>query len=237
MKATHLQVLAVILVVVGGLYAAFTSLAPPPRETAPAVTVASRSHATPSGGGQPVERSPRHGTEMDGATVTKLAEELSRLRTEVARLREQVQYQSATAATAAVSGDEDSSGKEPPRTEEDMERLTQVREYEDLQRQTTTDAQFQAEQVDRQWASTTTNLLTQVLENEDLAGTEAVDMDCRMTTCRLTLHHADEAAASQFELVFPMQVADALPQATSFRHPQADGRIDTVLYLNRKGYE
>jgi hypothetical protein len=234
MKATHLHVLAVSVVVVGGLYAAFTDLTPQPREPAPAGTVARRPQASPPGGEPLVERSSQGGKETEEGAVTKLAEELSRLRTEVARLRDHVQQLAATAATAAVSSEEDAGGQEPPRTAEDMERLTQAQAYEDRQRQATTDAQFHAEGVDRQWAATTTDLLTQTLEREDLAGTEAVDTDCRRSTCRLTLSHDDEAAASQFDLIFPMQVAEALPQATSFRQLLADGRIATVLYLVRQ---
>lgn len=118
-----------------------------------------------------------------------------------------------------------------------MERLTQDQEREDRERIALLDSRFQAESIDTHWASDISDLLTRVLASEELGQTDVLGMDSRTSLCWLNVTHANAEASSQFELLFSTQMAEALPQVTYSHHRLADGRINTVLYLARHGYD
>lgn len=256
MKASPLLVMVMSVVTLGGiLYAAFAFRATP---HVPPVAVASSSQANAREGGHARELATlRHDFERLRAELhawrstdadarrrrtagdtenppQKLVDELSHLQAEVATLRTHVRKTAAIATPTAVGSDDASTT--PLRTVADMATLTQAQEQRDREHLAFLDTAMQAEGVDTHWAFDTTELLTGVLESEELAAMAVHDLECRTTVCRLEVEYDNTQAMDQFALLFPMQVGEALPQLTFFHQQLADGRSHTVIYLARQGH-
>jgi hypothetical protein len=176
----------------------------------------------------------RHADSDPGQLPTKLGDELRRLRAEVATLRTAVQQTAAMATTPA--GHREKTAKPLSRSVDDMAARMQAREQRDHEQRPALDTYMDAEGVDTQWSVDTTGVLTQVLASATLAATTVQDIECRTTVCRLAVEHEDRLALDQFALMFPLQVAEGLPQLTYFHDQEEDGRIHTVVYLTRQGH-
>ena len=89
---------------------------------------------------------------------------------------------------------------------------------------------FQREPHATPWATATAEVIAQALARAELQLTHVVDMECRATlSVSLSLSHADLQAATDFTLLFPMELGEVLPQmllrpaaAQRREHPYGD---------------
>lgn len=248
MKTSHLLVILGCLAAVGcGLYVAFTYLASPVAMS-PAGHVASRPQGYDHGGGDRVELSALrrdidqiraemqdwHGVDAGAGTrLQEFADTLRRLQHDVAELHNRMQQRAPMAEAAAKNRDDTPAASSL--TEDNPETRSEEQEQRDRARQAMVETHFQAETVDSQWSADTSDLIGQILEHEDLIHTDVFGVDCRARTCRLEVEHADTEAASQFELLFPLEMAEVLPQMQFYQQQLEDGHVNTVLYLTREG--
>lgn len=248
MKATHLLVIAFGLATLGGGLAATLDLSatspepPAPRATAAAATGTddhedghARDHAALRQEIASLRAELRAGKDEDrGASTSE--DELSALKQELAALREQVaMIAGANGNPAAVAGDGDDDFA--PMTEEEMALAEEDDAYDEEDRRRGLDAFLGAQSIDTTWSQDAALAVTEASDSEELAGSIVDGVECRSSLCRVEVSHADAEAAGQFELLFPMQVADALPQIRYFTEQLGDGRSITVMYLAREGYE
>lgn len=179
--------------------------------------------------------------------ITTLAtryEDFDHLREEIATLREQITDVSNQAATAASSHRYDSvnnpatagdSAAFMPANEYDMEAIAQEQEYQDLERIRHLEARFQAEPVDSTWSYTTTDTIVQAFQSENSSSSNLLGAECRSDLCRVQVDHADPEAINEFELWFPIMMADVLPYMTLHHEHHGNGRVTSTLYLGREG--
>lgn len=176
---------------------------------------------------------------LKGATAgtNALHTELNKLKAELASLRGRLEdtggaddhYHSAINQGASLDS--------PPLTEEDMNAQAQQQREKDLMRMELINTVFQAEPIDQQWSFDATHVITQALESAEARQTDLSRLECRSTMCLVEANHGDAAAADDFALKFPMQVAQALPEITYYYQPLDDGSVNVLMYLARSGYE
>lgn len=241
MKATHLLVIAVGLATLGGGLAATLDLSatnpePPAIGTDDHEDEHAEDHAALRQEIASLRAELRAGKDEDrGASTSE--DELSALKQELAALREQVAMiagANGNPAAVAGDGDEDDFG---PMTEEDMAPAEEDEAYDEEDRRRGLDTFLGAQSIDTAWSQDAALAVTEAADREELAGSIVDGVECRSSLCRVEVSHADAEAAGQFELLFPMQVADALPQIRYFTEQLGDGRSVTVMYLAREGYE
>lgn len=179
------------------------------------------------------------------ATLKQTSTDSSRLQQEIVKLKEEVVALQRRVESSPMKAEHHSnmenvtnnSSASAQLTEQDMIAAAEEEDYEYRKRMEITESVFLSEKVDPQWSTKTSGLITQYLENGEQLKTSLENVDCRATLCRVTVNHQDAAVAEEFQLQFPMQMAEALPQINYLYEQQADGSIGMVMYLARDGYD
>lgn len=166
-----------------------------------------------------------------------LQKEFFRLKEEVAALHQKVGNTSAMSEYYNNTEDVADSPGEMVLTEQDIVAATQRQAYEDRKQMEVIDSVFMSENIDYQWSAQTSDLIAQNLENSEQIKTDLESLECRATLCRVEVNHHDASIAEEFELQFPLQVGEALPQINYLYEPQDDGSVSVVMYLARDGYD
>lgn len=157
--------------------------------------------------------------------------ELTDLKQEVATLREQWQE------TAARQQQDDSNGQADVWFAEDLDLMEEEQTYTHAQTINRLDDTLQAEAIDNQWSTETTDLILQALDTENLVNTGLVGSECRSSLCRVEVSHDNEMDFEEFQLWFALEVGEVLPMATMDQQIHEDGSVSSVLYLAREGFD
>ena len=182
-------------------------------------------------------RSDRSEIQEVNAKTDRLNGELKRLRRELAFLRERLEALSAEnrsgddSVESAGPSAPDQSPADPLQL--DPEKLAS----QELERMTTMDRFFQEEATDEQWSRDVTRMVTEVFQDMDASHTALSRVQCRSTLCLVEVEHSDAEAAEEFALYFPIDVGEALPQASYYTENFDDGSSRVTMYFARDGYE
>lgn len=168
---------------------------------------------------------------------SRLQQEILKLKKEVVALQERVKNSPTKDEHHSKIENVSDSSASAQLTEEDMIAAAEESDYEYRKRMEIMESVFLSENIDPQWSTKTSGLITQHLEKGEQTKTNLEDVDCRATLCRVAVNHQDAAVAEEFQLQFPMQMAEALPQINYLYEQQADGSVSMVMYLARDGYD
>lgn len=141
------------------------------------------------------------------ARATRTAVEISELRRELARLRDE-------AAVPSVAADEVEVGDLDERR---RERLAD------------TEATFWREPEDRSWSDKATAAVLDALDTPDTDALEVLDLACRARTCRIELA-AIAGEATTMLPVFLSRLGQTLPNVTAAEVENPDGTHGTVIF-------
>ena len=199
--------------------------------------------------GQPAVPS-RNENDQVLAAITALRQEMGRLggkvtglSAEVARIERQGR-QDKTSAVADAQAEDDTPQDETaqgPRAAAEANRQTE--RFLD-----TVEANFQAEKLDTKWASEVSGTIVQAFAEGDegnsgagaadmeetLAGSSLDKVECRSTSCRLEVSHADPEAFETFVHGLASKLGGQLPLVTIRPVNSPGGGLATVVYLSRK---
>jgi hypothetical protein len=244
MKLSHPLVMTGILVAIGGgLYAAISNMR--------TMETVDYDRYPDSGGEESRALSAlKEDLQLLKAQVGNLRSEIAtvdrhgdfvRLRDEISVLKKQTKDVSSDDATIEYGHaynpvNSHESTKFMPANEHDMEAIAQEQEYQDLERLQHLETSFQAESIDSNWSYATTDTIVGAFQNENISKSGLRGAECRSTLCRIQVNHPDPEAANEFELWFPMMMAEVLPQLTIHQEHHVDGRVTSTLYLAREGY-
>ncbi|EDZ66862.1 hypothetical protein NOC27_189 [Nitrosococcus oceani AFC27] len=167
----------------------------------------------------------------------RLQQEIVKLKKEVMVLRGRVESLPGKGEYGSNVENEGDSPASAQLTEQDMIAAAEEEDYKYRKRMEIMERVFLSENIDPQWSTKTSGLITQHLEKGEQTKTNLEDVDCRATLCRVAVNHQDAAVAEEFQLQFPMQMAEALPQINYLYEQQADGSVSMVMYLARDGYD
>ncbi|ADJ28218.1 hypothetical protein [Nitrosococcus watsonii] len=168
---------------------------------------------------------------------SRLQQEIVKLKEEVVVLRGGVESLPGKGEYGSNAENEVDSPASAQLTEQDMVAAAEEEDYKYRKRMEMMERVFLSENIDPQWSTKTSGLITQYLENENQVKANLEDVDCRATLCRVAVNHQDATVAEEFQLQFPMQMAEALPQINYLYEQQADGSVRMVMYLARDGYD
>jgi hypothetical protein len=103
----------------------------------------------------------------------------------------------------------------------------------DYQRLRDADDTFSAEYVDESWSAETSRLISDSFASGDFSYTSLDGIECRSSTCRVSVHHSDPQAEEEFIMKFPQAVSEALPTITFHYEDYGNGQIGIVMFLER----
>lgn len=96
-------------------------------------------------------------------------------------------------------------------------------------------AVFEADPVDRSWASPAEIQFAESVGSDALRGSTLLALECRTRLCRAEVDHGTEADFDVFARDLPT-LLQGMPRTTMKRLPTTDGRGRTILYAAREGY-
>lgn len=100
-----------------------------------------------------------------------------------------------------------------------------------------TEATLIAEETDLKWANNITDRVQNAFISEELAGSQLSNIECRSTLCRIEVQHDNKSQYDQFNLWFPMKIAEYIQSmAGNETTKEADGKIVSSIFLVRKGH-
>lgn len=161
-----------------------------------------------------------------------LKAELDSLSAMIMNLTANAQQGTGSAAEAFAGNDES-----PPLTAEDLEAMADEGEAAHEESGRIYYNVFQGENEDPEWAPSTLSTIYEQFEKPELEGTELLGADCRASICRVEVRHSNDDAETNFSLLFPLGLAEVLPQVSYHQQSNPDGSTSTVMYMAREGYE
>ena len=184
--------------------------------------------------------SPMQDPHNNGLHLVAVKENLARLEMSVEdlnqRLRDAVEASddrpSANYDVASVDESHEQISPELILLEEQTRALERDRETDDYLNQM--DQNFLSEVEDPRWKREAVDVIQRGLALDGLANSQAVDVDCRSSMCRLIVVHDDAAQVHKFLQVFQMAVSEVTPRMTMEQMPNDDGSVDTTIYLSRE---
>jgi len=251
MKKTHPGLLMVAIVVVPtvGLYFMYSNVVSDPqglsvavkklRSTEPSVHVRPETDYDLAVADQELSFFRAKLTEIQkvDAKTNQLNGELNKLRRELALLQERVE------ALSIENDSEDALSKQAhpfdanQSPEDPLQLDAEQMANEELERMMIMDRMFQAEPTDEQWSYNVTQMVTDVFRDIDAMHTTLSRVQCRSTLCLVEVEHSDAEAAEEFDLYFPINVGEALPQANYYTENFDDGSSRVTMYFAREGYD
>lgn len=239
MKLFNAALFGTATALVGGVY--LTYLADPGsiRNTATAVRLPTSAEAADRLEPQANRKANGVPMEVSGDGLANgMKRDIAALREEVAQLRAAVfALQQAgvgavrqSSAGGGVEADPAKSSRRDPdaRAEADQLRQQQMAESE---------AAFQGEPTDNEWALQTTATLQEAIARNEAIQSTVRDIVCHSRTCRVeVIDDADGKLASSM-IEFMQQVADSLPSVTINQTEDGNGLTTTILYLSRDADE
>lgn len=91
-----------------------------------------------------------------------------------------------------------------------------------------------SQEIDSIWREEAHEKIESMIENQLVADSSIVSVDCRSSLCKLDLAHANEAAVDNFLEEFPDHMAWNNESFIETEH-QSDGSIRTMIYFSRDG--
>lgn len=95
---------------------------------------------------------------------------------------------------------------------------------------------FWQESVDEIWAQQSGQQIADYFAEigvDDGAMSVLNNVECRSSRCKVEVVHDDQQAVEEFELAFPIRMADSLHSITYQTDVRQDGRIAVVMYLEQ----
>ena len=106
------------------------------------------------------------------------------------------------------------------------------RQREDIERMQASYDSFAAESLDEAWAADTSRMILQAFDGAEFGQSTLGDIECRSSSCRVSVLLPDEETMDEFVLKFPMLVGKTLPGIKYQAEPYADGQVNVVMYMN-----
>jgi len=163
--------------------------------------------------------------------------ELSRLEARLDHLTRQIEAQAKVLMkiNAVIASNEESSSDGD--SDADMLRQAEEQAERDSEEQfALLEQSVHSEAADPEWSTHAIAQIEQILANDGFANTKAYNIDCRATLCKVEVAHNDPDAFADFQMQFPMQVANILPQTMMTHEDTGEGQTNTVVYLAGEGY-
>ena len=249
MHASRLIMAGGVVVLCGTLYVIATSLLPP--------SVTTGAESSPSAGagdghGRELAALRQDIVRLKAALAARRHEEsgvgtlhsaLSHLQQAVGTLHSELSHLQQAVRALQQQGQDSTKGvSEKPaavidtvrKTRDDPHMRAQAREQRQWERLQVLETRFQREPRATPWATATAEVITQALAREELQLTHVVDMECRATLCQLELIHPHLQAATDFTLLFPMELGEVLPQMHYDQQQFNDGSIRMVIYMGHE---
>jgi hypothetical protein len=161
-----------------------------------------------------------------GSDVTALRQEIASIRTELIRLRQQRPGDSAPAGVAEERPQIDAASRVLAQEEAAQRRQMQLAAL---------DAAFSSQSVNPQWSASTSSLIQNALDSDEVGHIRADRIDCRSESCRVELHGDLTGSLAKSVPILAIQVASALPAITANNVGRPDGSSTVILYLSRQG--
>lgn len=109
----------------------------------------------------------------------------------------------------------------------DQQSLDEKVRNQALQQMAMIDENFNSQVMDPHWSQNAMSQLQNAFENQDLAGHDLLDMECKSSICKLNVIHANGADVSSFRQNLRDQVSDVFTAGAI--HPGEDG--GSVVYM------
>lgn len=109
----------------------------------------------------------------------------------------------------------------------DQQGLIEQASNQTLQQMSMIDENFNSQVMDPHWSQNAMSRLQNAFENQDLAGHDLLDMECKSSICKLNVTHANDADVSSFRQNLRDQVSDVFTAGAI--HPGDGG--GSVVYM------
>ena len=104
---------------------------------------------------------------------------------------------------------------------------------QEYQRMQEAENAFSAEVIDESWSAGMSRFISDTFENGNFTDTSLNDIECRSSTCRLSVHHNNAQTAENFIMKFSQSIAQEFHGITIHNEDGGDGQNDKVMFLDR----
>jgi hypothetical protein len=162
--------------------------------------------------------------------------QVPRMQTELASVKAQLSAIKTHLATRSSAGEEAAAAEEEaPQLSPEEQRANEARAWKEHMAKVA--AAFNAEPVDPQWASATSETVETAIKANAVIAAAAGDVQCRSQTCRVEITKSAEGDVDKQLPMFVHELGSTLPYGKADRIENSDGTTSLALYLSTQGPE